>query len=245
MNKTLFKIISKPLLLNEITLEASDTYTYKFDLPKGLTWTAGSNLHLLPSDLKDDISIGKKTVHHLSIMSLPSEGYLGITTRIRKEASVFKKKLLEAQPGDTMRFFGIKNHLPLKEESDPVVLISMGVGIATMRPLMLSYTSAPSLIPHITSINVDNSGEFIYQSELQTMNSTHLKNVFTSSRTEMKDAITTTFGHKNTRYYIVGSDLFISDTAQFLIDHSIAPHQIYFDKHQKDIDKLFKNITTK
>lgn len=153
MKKAFFKIISQAVALKEIVKEATDTYTYKFDIPKGIIWNAGANLHLLPGTLDEDIKIGKEMVRHLSVMSLPHEGYMGITTRIREQASDFKKKLQQSQSGDTMRVFGIKNHLPLKRENHPVVLVSMGVGIATIRPMILEYVADQSNIPLIININ--------------------------------------------------------------------------------------------
>ncbi|MGQ1947513.1 hypothetical protein ACT3CD_10500 [Geofilum sp. OHC36d9] len=242
MEKATFKKISQPVTLNEIIQEATDTYTYKFNIPKGMTWTAGANLHLLPYGLDEDIEIDKKTVHHLSIINLPGEGYIGITTRIRKQTSVFKKKLQEAQIGDTMCIFKIKNRLPLKRENHPVVLISMGVGIATMRPLLLEYVADQSNIPAIININVDSSGEFIYKNELISTEKHGVKNYFTKSRTEMKEAIKTTFQLKDQRYYIVGSDNFLSSTTDFLLKNHIEKHQIYFDKRQEDIDEILKSI---
>ena len=242
MEKATFKKISQPVTLIEIIREATDTYTYKFDIPQGVTWTAGANLHLLPYGLDEDIEIDKKTVHHLSIINLPREGYIGITTRIREQASIFKKKLQEARIGDSMCIFKIKNHMPLKRENHPVVLISMGVGIATMRPLILEYVADQTNIPAIININVDSSGEFIYKEELISTEKYGVKNDFTKSRNEIKEAIKSTFQLKNPRYYIVGSDNFLYNMADFLLKNHIGKHQIYFDKHQEDIEKILKNI---
>jgi ferredoxin--NADP+ reductase len=242
MEKATFKNIAKPVTLKEIIQEATDTYTYKFNIPKGITWTAGANLHLLPYGLDEDIEIDKKTVHHLSIINLPGEGYIGITTRIRKQASDFKKKLQESQIGDTMCIFKVKNHMPLKRENHPVVLISMGVGIATMRPLILEYVTDQTNIPAMININVDNSGTFIYKRELISTEKHGVKNDFTKSRTEIKEAIKTTFQLKDPRYYIVGSDNFLSNMSGFLLKNHIEKHQIYFDKHQEDIEEILKNI---
>jgi len=242
MKKTIFRIISKSVTLQEIVKEATDTFTFKFDIPKGTSWAAGSNLHLLPSGLDGDTEIGKETVRHLSIINLPDEGYIGITTRIREQASDFKKKLQKAQPGDTMRIFGIKNHLPLKRDNHPVVLISMGVGIATMRPIILEYVADQSNIPEIININVDSSGGFIFKTELESTEKHGVKNHFVKSRTEMKKAIETTFQLKDARYYMVGSDGFLSDTAGFLLKNDIEQNKIYFDKHQKEIKEIFGNI---
>jgi ferredoxin--NADP+ reductase len=242
MEKATFKKIAQPVTLQEIIQEATNTYTYKFNIPQGMTWTAGANLHLLPYGLDKDIEIDKKTIHHLSIINLPDEGYIGITTRIREPTSDFKKKLQKAQIGDTMCIFKVKNHMPLKRENHPVVLISMGVGIATMRPLILEYVKDQTNIPAIVNINVDNSGEFIYKKELLATEKHGVKNYFTTSRTEMKEAIKTTFQLKNPQYYIVGSDNFLNNMAGFLLKTHIEKHQIYFDKHQEDIEEILKNI---
>lgn len=242
MLKYLYKIMTKPIKITEIIKEANDTFTYKFNIPKGTHWKAGANGHFIVTNAQGDFQLNKKYVRHLSIMSQPEEGFLGFTTRIKEDLSLFKTSLKKFKVGDEIRFFGIKNHIPLQRNNSHIVLISMGVGIATFRPMILDYIDNQKGVLSITNINIDNSSQFVYQKELSAVDIDTYQNKFVSSREQLYDAIQANFDKKNVSYYVVGSDQFLKDTGSFLIENDVLQDHIYLDKHDFQ-KKEFLNLS--
>jgi len=223
--------MTKSITIAAIIEEAKDTFTYKFNIPKGVTWQAGANGHFVVSDLSGNFQMNKSYVRHLSLMSTPEEGFLGFTTRIKENPSVFKQSLEKYKVGDEMRFFGIKNHIPLERNDSHVVLISMGVGVATFRPMILDFMASQEGIRSITNINIDRSDSFVYQAELAGIALPNYHNKFVSDRSALYNHIQESLDDKNTSYYVVGSDEFLRDTNSFLLQHGVPASKLHIDKH--------------
>jgi ferredoxin--NADP+ reductase len=229
MITAIVKRISSVIKLIEIEKEAPETYTFKFELPKNSKWTPGAYAHFLSSDLQNGETVSKKLVRELSIMSHPDEKFIGFTTRIRQNPSEFKQTMLILKPDDEIRMFKIGNHYKNLKTEKPVVLISMGVGIATFRPIILEYLkSAPNL--SITNINIDRTGSFIYRKELESLSTNYLKNVFVNSRTDLYTEINRCITHKDNNYYVVGSKEFNETIRDFLIKNNVSKNAILLDK---------------
>ena len=155
------------LNLGEIREESQGTRTFFFDAPEGFIWNAGDNIHLGLDGFIGSDGPNKALVRHLSIMTLPREGQLGFTTRIPGSKSEFKQKLAEAESGARMFVFKPKSELPLVRDNRPVVLASMGVGIATVRPIVLAFLEDPEGIPQMMNLNVDRGGTHVFRKELE------------------------------------------------------------------------------
>ena len=127
--------------------------------------------------------------------------------------------------------FKIGNHLKNKNTQKNVVLISMGVGIATFRPFILEQQKDTTSDQFITNINIDRSGEFVYANELKTYAKPQLKNIFVTTRDELYKNIDICTSEANKTYYIVGSQAFNKDIGAYLTERNVAKSHIIFDKH--------------
>lgn len=98
----------------------------------------------------------------MSISTLPNEQTVGITTRIRELCSEFKSILRNLEVGDKVALFKIHSNVPLKRQNRNIYLLSSGVGLATFRPLVLSYWERPDNISRIHSLNIDSTKDYLF-----------------------------------------------------------------------------------
>lgn len=242
MEITRLEIESIELL--DIKEEAKETYTYKFSIPKGLTWDAGTNAKLVATGSETNYAPSGESTRHLSICSLPDEGFIGFTTRVREGASTFKRNLKVSKIGDKLQLFGLKNRLPLHRNDKAVVLITMGVGIATMRPMMLEYAKDQSHISKLININIDRSVTEIYQDELLQLNMPNFENIYVNSRAQLHQSIEDTLQLENAEYHIVGSDEFLMNIGAFLVQKGVAGECIKIDKKEKRALQMIEEMKT-
>ncbi len=228
--------------LLDIIEESENTYTYRFSIPKGMTWDAGTNAHLVATGSDKNFTPSKESVRHLSICSLPDEGYIGFSTRIREGASIFKQNLKVTEPGDKLQVFGLKNRLPLLRLDKPVVMISMGVGIATFRPMVLEYAQDQKGIPNLINLNIDKVGSAIYKDEMSKFNIKGFESYYVNSRSALQQKINDLLKLENAEFHIVGSDEFLLETGTYLLNNGIAESQIKLDKKEGRYMIMLENM---
>ena len=231
-----------PVRLQEIIPEAADTYTYRFELPPGFTWEAGANAHLVAREISTFSAVEKDWRRHMSIMNTPDEGYLGFTTRVREPRSPFKTSLLNTVPGDTLHIYGNKNNFPLIRDGRPTVLLSMGVGMATMRPLIRSFMKNRQGLSSLTSINVDRCESGVYQAEMESLDVSGFTQIYKGNRQSFLDEVDRCLQMKDARYYLVGSDEFLSSIAYYLIGSGIPRSQLMIDKKPHKVQAILDAI---
>ena len=229
MFKFLLKKISTLIEVTQIVEEVPETFTFKFAVPENIKWKLGAYDHFLASDLTGDKPFKGNLVREISIMSHPNENYIGFTTRIRSNASDFKQALGKLQAGDKIRVFFFGSHIKLPETNTPVVFISMGEGIATFRPFIIELLDGYSETT-ITNINIERSGKFVYQDELNGLPANKIKNVLVTSRNALYEGIDKTLENKENVYYVVGSKQFNKDIGSYLKKHDVDRKSIRFDK---------------
>ena len=242
MEITRLKIQSIELL--DIKEEAKDTFTYKFSIPEGLSWDAGTNAKLVATGSDTNFAPSGESTRHLSICSLPDEGFIGFTTRVREGASTFKRNLKVSKIGDKLQLFGLKNRLPLHRDDKPVVLITMGVGIATMRPMMLEYAKDQSHVSQLININIDRSITEIYQDELLHLNMPNFENIYVNSRAQLHQSIEDTLHLQGAEYHIVGSDEFLMSIGAFILQKGVSDDCIKIDKKAKRAQDMIEEMKT-
>ena len=233
MIKYILKII-------DIIEEAKETKTYYFEKPEGFTWEAGSHTHLALLGFDEGDKPNKNLVRHMSIMNLPEENRLGITTRIpTNNPSEFKSKLSKLNIGDEVVIFKIASKLALKPSNRPVVLLSMGVGIAALRPVIKTYLKDTSLVPTLTNINVDSSKDFIYKTELDSLTNETYTNLWLDSRQAFYEKLEEVSNIENAFFYIIGSYDFLKDTTSKLIAKNKTISDIVLDVRENTVNELF------
>ncbi len=218
------------ITLKDVIELGNNTRSYIFNKPDDLVWTEGAHTHLAHESFLVDGVLDKGLVRHMSIHSIPEEGYIGVTTRVPGSKSKYKQFMDDMVPGTEMFIFKTQNHMPLRRENKRIVLISMGVGISTMRPYVKSFLSDPTGIEKVININVDR-GNFIYQDELETIDNVLFKNIYTDSRKELFENIDVSVHLTESLYYIVGSDQFIEEVSSHLLKRGVFKDFIMIDKH--------------
>lgn len=227
-------MIKYTLNVVEIKKEASSTYTYYLERPEGTLWKEGSHTHIGIEGFDKGDAPNKSLVRHMSIMSLPSENKIGFTTRFTDEVSPFKAALKEVKVGDKMVLFKVASRMELRRESRPIVLVSMGVGVATMRPLVIEYHKNDQDIPYLINLNVDNSTEYIYQDELDKLQDDTHNNLWLKNRQDLYQALKdVNQDFKDAIYYVVGSDEFLITVIDLLKEHNITLENIVLDKREQ------------
>jgi len=101
----------------------------------------------------------------------------------------------------------------------------MGVGIAAMKPMMLTYKKDTSGIKSITNITI--SKDEIYGDSLTSIKCINHFN--TTCRKDLYSAFNKSYSKENI-YYIVGSDLFLEDMISILKTKGHNMKDIEMDK---------------
>lgn len=218
--------------LKEVIDLDEKTRSYNFEKPEDLTWSEGAHTHLAHESFLLEGVMDKSMIRHMSIYTMPEEGYIGVTTRIPELHSDYKEFLKDMIPGAEMFVFKTQNHMPLRREDKNVVLISMGVGISTMRPYIKSYIENSSGIKSMTNINVDR-GNYIYADELNAIEHVSFENAYVPSRKDLFEKIDAEIHLSESLYYIVGSDKFLGEVIAHLLKRGVYKGDIMIDKHEE------------
>lgn len=228
-----FEALTKyTLRINEIIEETEETKTYRFDLPKEIDWEEAAHAHFAHLKFLLGGEIEEELVHHMSVNGLTEEGYLGFTTRVPGSGSIFKKQLQELTIGDQMIAYKFESRIPLRRESRPIVLLSMGVGMSTMRPLIHAFCRNRKDIPKLININIDSNKEYVYEKEINQIKIADFCNFFVDSRVDLYEAVDKTL-KESCLYYIIGSDEFIIQFAKYLLSRDVLAKDIVIDKKEK------------
>lgn len=148
--------------ISEIIEESPEVKTYVLDCPEGFTWEEGAHTHLAMKGFNEGNKPNRGLVRHMTIMTLPEEGTIGITTRIRDKCSEYKKILRSLKVEDEVALFKTYTNIPLRRENKNIYMLSQGVGLATIRPLVVEYFKRPENVKHVHSLNIDSSREFLF-----------------------------------------------------------------------------------
>lgn len=222
-------MIKHRLKIIDIVNEGNDTKTFYLEKPHDINWEEGSHTHIALNNYEVNEVVNKNLVRHMSIMTLAHENKIGFTTRFPNQKSEYKTLLSNYRVGDEINLYKLGSRMRLRRENKRIVLLSMGVGIATMRPLILAYNQDQTGIPQLVHINVD-SNPTIYKEEFESLNNNQFKNYWTLSRVEYFQRLTEVISQDNTIYYIVGSDTFLRSNIQKLKLAGVKVENIVIDK---------------
>lgn len=218
------------LKIVDIREETDKTKTYLLEKPLELNWEEGSHTHIAHNGYDDGEFPNKNLIRHMSIMTLNHENMLGFTTRLNDNPSEFKRRLTELNIGDDLIVFKLNSRMKLRRENKPIILLSMGVGIATMRPLIKTFLEDNSKISQLININVDSTKIHVYQSELDEYETSSYHNYWTKSRVEFYQTLTNVYKDNKAIFYIVGSDLFLRTVIKKLKAFGVSIENIMIDK---------------
>lgn len=216
--------------------EAQNVRTFLFPIPEDFTWNPGAHIHVGLPGFNANGERHPQLVRHLSICTLPEEGKLGFTTRLDSSESQFKTTLRTLRPNDELTFFKCGSVLDFKRDERPVVLVSQGVGIASMRPLILAYVRDRVGIPSLTSLTVDSAEHGIYEREFEDLHAPNLELRRLAHRDELFDALADRSNQGDSAgakpvFEVVGSDAFLRTVIAKLRELGVADADIILDKN--------------
>lgn len=218
------------VVIEDIREEANGTRSFYFNIPEGMTWKAGSDMHIAFPDFMDSEVIDKSLVRHMSLMTVPEEGRVGFTTRTPGSGSEYKKRLKSMKTGDEIVIFKLGNRIPLRREGKQIVLISMGVGAATIRPMILEWIKDSTDIPSIINLVVDKKDQFVFKKEWESTPKSNLTHMFCENRNSFYTNFESLQFDGDKIFYIVGSDIFLEDLIRLLKAKGVQPENIEIDK---------------
>lgn len=224
--------------ITDIIEEAPGVKTYLLEKPSDFTWLEGAHTHIGIMGFDQGEQPNKDLVRHMSIITLPEENKIGFTTRISEPMSEFKERLSKLHVGDDVILFKIGSRMFLWREDKRVVLLSMGVGIATMRPLIYRFLEDRTHITDVISINVNSAKDFIYKKELTKFECSSYHNYWIDSRSDFYKVLDEVSNKDSSIYYIVGSDDFVKEVIRNLKNKGIFSN-IIIDKKVEVLGEYF------
>lgn len=222
--------------IRQIVEEAADTYTFKLARPADFTWEEGAHTHFALEGFNKEDKPNRNLIRHMSISTLPHEGMIGITTRVKRECSEFKSMLRDIKLGERVAIFKTHSNVPLKREGKNIYLLSAGVGLATFRPIVLAYLANGEGVPHLHSLNVDSSTDYLFRDVFTSQNGFTAE--FVDNRRAYHQSLEQLATDQEGLYYIVGSDDFLHESIAGLRMNGIMPEQIVLDKHDFQRDEF-------
>ncbi|MNW26904.1 hypothetical protein D3C74_36860 [compost metagenome] len=224
--------------INKIKEETPEVKTYLLDCPPDFTWEAGAHTHFALEGFNAGDQPNRSLVRHMSISTLPDEGAIGITTRIREQCSEFKTILRNLEVGNEVALFKTHSNVPLKREGKNVYLLSSGVGLATFRPLVLQYFKLPDNINQIHSLNIDSSQNYLFTDVFESAPDKNFTAQFVDNRKDYYEEVNKLAADQNGLFYVVGSDEFLVQNIEILREQGIKAEQIVLDKHEQQLSEF-------
>lgn len=226
--------------INKIIEETPEVKTFLLDLPpEGFTWEEGAHTHLALEGFNAGDQPNKSLVRHMSISTLPNEQTVGITTRIRELCSEFKSILRNLEVGDKVALFKIHSNVPLKREDKNIYLLSSGVGLATFRPLVLTYLERPDNINRIHSLTIDSTKDYLFTDVFEYSPDKNFTSQYVDNRKDYYEEVKKLAADQDGLFYVVGSDEFILQNIDVLREQGIKPEQIVLDKRERQLPNFF------
>lgn len=203
-----------------------DYILVKMQAPHPIVWEAGQHgAFTLP---------GKKfkgrPYRAFSLASSPDEGTFLIGTRTGSAPSGFKRTLMEMQAGDTIKLRGPFGWFVVQDDTSPIVMLALGVGITPMRSLLYALKGQTSRPIHL----IHSAKDFhLFAEEFKQLQQANkeIKLTFVSDREEFKEALTAvafTYG-SGAYYYVSGSFEAIRSTRSLLKGLKVKGRRIIYD----------------
>ena len=194
--------------------EGTDTYSFFFSPSRPLKHIAGQHgLFILPR---------LKGLRIFSLSSAPSEEYVRITTRIRKESS-YKQHLYSLKAGDEITLCGPVLDFIFTNKDSHYVFLAQGIGITPFRSLLVE-ASIKKLNVTCDLIHVD-GGAHMFRNETESLANWSL---YPTNPLEFTDAVNKTVTPKAV-YYISGSPKFVQATKQTLRTLGVKSNHVKSD----------------
>lgn len=220
------------LELHKVIEHDQETFSFEFKSPDNIKWKEGDSSKVY-------INVGGKEMgKKFSYATVHDENIIRFTTRIREQASEYKRAFAALEVGDPIEVSEPSGEFHLIREDRPILVLSNGVGIASSRALGYAYSYDRTNIPMMTMINVNNSSE-LYQEEFN-----HIKEElkyfsvhYAKDRKQYYESLDfvlqslMTYVSDDPIIYVVGSRGFVDGTIEHLVKTGMGYRDIITDNH--------------
>jgi len=213
----------KELKFLEYRKEADDVYSFMFEKPNDLSWSAGQYglFTITHKSLKNN-------TRPLSIASAPEENVIRITTRISDSPSDYKKALLELKQGMTIKMGGPIGKFSL-DDSSPSLLIAGGIGITPFRSILKQLAGGGNSTRPIHLLYMD---RHLFKDELNAMAEQGVLTVtYVSSRDALEQEIDQFAAQHKTsgNYYVAGPKSLVDSISSYMNKHNVPKQRVKKD----------------
>lgn len=217
----------RELLFLESYKEADDVYTFVFEKQDDLTWDAGQ--YGLFSITHKKV---KNPTKPFSVVSIPEENMVKITTRIGDKPSEFKQALLELKQGMKVKMSGpVGSFYP--QDNSPSLWIAGGIGITPFRSILKQMATVSSEGgKQIKLLYLDDKEFYIYKDEVDELaKNTSISVTYLYSRDDLNqeiDQFKDLYKDKG-KYFIAGPKPMVDSISNYLQSHNISKRNIKKD----------------
>jgi ferredoxin-NADP reductase len=223
-----FKGLCKTHPMRFVSMEkvSGDYILVRMQAPYPIEWEAGQHgAFTLPGK-----KFKGKSFRAFSIASAPSEQTFLIGTRTGTAPSAFKQTLMGMQEGETIKLRGPFGWFVVQDDTSPIVMLALGVGITPMRSLLYALKEETSRPIHLIHSAKD---FYLFADEFKQLEQKNkeIKLTFVSNREEFKEALTAvafTYG-SSAYYYVSGSFGAIRSTRSLLKGLKVKGKRIIYD----------------
>lgn len=223
------------MTIHKIIDENSEVKTYLLDAPQDFGWEEGAHTHFALKGFEEAGDSARELIRHMSISTSEDETSVGITTRIRDLPSRFKDELRNHKVGDQVALFKTISNVPLRRVDKNIYLLSSGVGLATLRPLVREYFKSDHHVNRMHSLNIDSSAEFLFSNVFNSAPEKKFTSEFVDSREKYYGKVRELATDPDGLFYIVGSDEFLLQNIGELRQHGVKNNQIMLDKYEEEL----------
>ena len=208
--------------------ESSNVRTFVMEKPHEWTWAEGAHARF-------GVMIGETLDQRtMSVSSLPEDGVITMTTRRYALVSPYKAALWEKQIGDTVWVSVPRSRFSLPREDRPVLLLAMGVGMATLLPIARAFQCDARGVESLQVISVDREIDLFNHVDLTGVSHQH-----TSNRVAFYKALDHALFASRPIVMVVGSDRFVESVVRTLKARGISQADLRLDKKAAAIARIW------
>jgi ferredoxin-NADP reductase len=216
------------LRILSIISESPSVRTFVLEKPLSWHWVEGSHARfgVVIGDTLDQRT--------MSVSSLPGDGVITITTRRYASVSPYKAALWEKQVGDTLWVSIPRSRFTLPREDRPVLLLAMGVGMATLLPLVRAHQNDATHITSLMVITVDREINLF-----KTIDRLSIVHVHTLNRLSFHKALDQALSRSKPIVMVVGSDRLVESVVRTLKAQGLSQLDLRLDKKEAAIERIW------
>ncbi len=220
--KGLFRTVNVKFI--EATHVKDDYYEVRLEAPKELSWRPGEHaIFKIPNK-----KIEGKTYRAFSIASTKEENMILLGFRTGEKISSFKETLINLNPGEMVSMRGPFGWFTQKDDTSPMVLIALGVGITPIRALLNTLNDANKEVNVIYASNYYLFKDYI---DNKIKDQGHITIDYVQTVEETKQAYMKYANkYKNKAYYYIsGNKASIDAISSVLKEYGIKKSRLVFD----------------